>query len=102
MLGVVGVGRGDAGEQVLVAFAGQQIAVAQRVLAEIGQQRVALVIGLRRRSGAGTAFDGAGAAVTSSLGTSVPVEKSIALPRPCGSFENRLFLNCSTRTMPAD
>ena len=41
VVGVVGIGRGDAREQVLVAFAGQQIAVAQRVLAELGQQRVA-------------------------------------------------------------
>ena len=38
---VVGIGRGDAREQILVGFAGQQIAVAQRVLAEFGQQRVA-------------------------------------------------------------
>ena len=45
MLGVVGIGRGDAGEEILVGFAGQQIAVAQRVLAEFGQQRVAAVVG---------------------------------------------------------
>ena len=45
MGGVVGIGRGDAGEQILVDFAGQQIAVAQRVLAEFGQKRVAAFVG---------------------------------------------------------
>ena len=48
MGGVVGIGRGDADEQVLVGFAGQQIAVLQRLLAEIGQQRIAAVIDLDR------------------------------------------------------
>ena len=38
---VVAEGARHAGEQVLVAFAGQQIAVVQRRLAEIRQQRVA-------------------------------------------------------------
>ena len=52
MLGVVGIGRGDAREEILVAFAGQQIAVVQRVLAELGQERVALGVGLDRRTGA--------------------------------------------------
>ena len=46
MGGVVGIGRGDADEQILIGFAGQQIAVLQRVLAEIGQQRVAAVVDL--------------------------------------------------------
>ena len=46
VVGVVGISGGDAGEQVLVAFAGKQIAVLQRVLAELGQERVAAVIGL--------------------------------------------------------
>ena len=48
MGGIVGIGRGDADEQVLIGFAGQQIAVLQRVLAEIGEQRIAAVIDLDR------------------------------------------------------
>jgi hypothetical protein len=44
--GIVGIGRGDAGEQVLVVLAGKQVAIVQRVLAEIGQQRVARRVGL--------------------------------------------------------
>ena len=39
--GVVSVIGGDAGEEVLIAFAGEQIAVVQRGAAEIGQERVA-------------------------------------------------------------
>ena len=46
VVGVVGIGRGDAREQVLVAFAGKQIAVVERVLAEFGQQCVARRVGL--------------------------------------------------------
>ncbi len=46
VVGVVGIGRGDAGEHVLIALAGQQIAVLQRLLAEIGQQVVAAAIDL--------------------------------------------------------
>ena len=98
---VVGIGRGDADEQILVGFAGQQIAVVQRVLAEIGQQRVAAVIDLDRidaaasptsnrssrrglrRCGAAFAFFG-GASVTvvvTSLGlTSLLPDRSITLP----------------------
>ena len=45
MVLVVGIGIGDAGEQVLVAFAGQQVAVVERFPAEVGQQRVARRIG---------------------------------------------------------
>ena len=45
MIAVIGIGRGDAGEQVLEILAGQKIAVAQRVLAEFGQKRVAAVVG---------------------------------------------------------
>ena len=41
MVGVVGIGRGDAGEHVLVRLARQQVAVLKRGLAEIGQQRIA-------------------------------------------------------------
>ena len=40
MGGVVAVVAGDAGEQVLVALAGHQVAVVERGTAEIGQQRV--------------------------------------------------------------
>ena len=46
--GIVGIGRGDADEQVLIGFAGEQIAVLQRVLAEIGEQRIAAMIDLDR------------------------------------------------------
>ncbi len=39
--GVVAVVAGDAGEQVLVAFAGHQVAVVEGGAAEIGQQGIA-------------------------------------------------------------
>ena len=41
---VVTVIRGDAGEEVLIALAGQQIAVIQRGAAEIREQRVARAV----------------------------------------------------------
>jgi hypothetical protein len=37
---IVAVKTGDAGKQVLVAFAGQEVAVVQRGAAEIGEQRI--------------------------------------------------------------
>ncbi len=83
VVGIVGVSGGDAREQVLIAFARKQIAVAQRVLAELGQQLVALGVGLDlepRRIDA--PCWPARRSPSSSLGTSEPVEKSIALPRP--------------------
>ena len=43
---VIGVGGGDAGEQVLIGFAGKQITVAQSLLAELGQKIVARGVGL--------------------------------------------------------
>ncbi len=46
VLGVVGIGGGDAGEHVLVGFAGEQVSVLERGLAEVGQQDVAVVIDL--------------------------------------------------------
>ena len=45
---IVGIGRGDADEEVLIAFAGQQIAVVQRFLAEIGEQRIAAMVDIDR------------------------------------------------------
>src|SRR3546814_10582794 len=42
---IVGIGVGDAREEVLIGFAGQEIAVLQRFLAEIGKQRVAARVG---------------------------------------------------------
>ena len=48
MAGIVGIGRRDAHEQILEGFAGQQIAVLERVLAEIGEQRVARMVDLDR------------------------------------------------------
>ena len=58
---VVGVSGGDAREQVLVAFAREQVAVTQRVLAELGEKGIATGVGLdvetrrvdRLRSGCG-------------------------------------------------
>ena len=44
MAGVVAVIAGDAGEQVLVALAGHQVAVIQRGAAEIGQQGIARAV----------------------------------------------------------
>ena len=46
---IVGIGRRHAHEKVLIGFAGQQIAVLQRFLAEIGEQRVARMIDLDRK-----------------------------------------------------
>ena len=48
MGGVVGIGRCDADEEILEPLAGQQIAILERFLAEIGQQIVAAVIDLDR------------------------------------------------------
>src|SRR3546814_12244168 len=42
--GVVGIMAGDAGEQVLVGLAGQQVTVVQRGLAEIGEEAVAAAV----------------------------------------------------------
>jgi hypothetical protein len=39
MVRIVGIGVGDAREEVLIGFAGQQVAVLQRFLAEVGEQR---------------------------------------------------------------
>ncbi len=58
--GVVGVGRGDAGEQVLERLAGQQIAVAERLAAEVGQQRVAAAVDRDRESPGQDGVGGAG------------------------------------------
>ena len=44
VLCVIGIGSGDAGEQILIGFAGKQIAIIKRVAAEIGEQRVARAI----------------------------------------------------------
>jgi hypothetical protein len=46
--GVVCVSGGDTDEQILVAFAREQIAIPERVLAEFGEERVAAVIDLDR------------------------------------------------------
>jgi hypothetical protein len=46
VVGVVGVGGSDAREQVLIAFARKQVAVVERVLAELGQELVAGGVGL--------------------------------------------------------
>ena len=45
---IIGVGRRDAHEEILIGFARQQIAVVERFLAEIGQQRIARMIDLDR------------------------------------------------------
>ena len=82
---VVRIGLGDAGEQVLVALAREQVTVAQRVLAELGQQRIAASSVLTSK-GAWTAFDLVALAVTSSSVVVEPVEKSIALPRPSSAL----------------
>ena len=44
MVLIVGIGCGDAGKQVLITLTRQQVAVVQRVLAEIGQQGIAIMI----------------------------------------------------------
>ena len=41
MLLIIGIGRSHADKKILIAFAGQQIPIAQRVFAEFGQQRIA-------------------------------------------------------------
>ena len=45
MVLIVGIGIGHAREQVLILLARQQIAVVERVLAKVGQARIAAVIG---------------------------------------------------------
>jgi len=45
---VIAIGRGHAGKEILVGFAGQQIAVIQRCPTEIGQQRIARAVNLHR------------------------------------------------------
>ena len=49
MVGVVGIGGGDAGEHVLVALAGQQVAILEGLLAEGGQQIVTRPVQLQGR-----------------------------------------------------
>ena len=46
MFGIVGEVIGHTREQVLVAFARQQVTIGQRFLAEFGQQRIAALVGL--------------------------------------------------------
>ena len=48
MRAVIGIGRGNAREQVLKILAGQQIAVLQRLLAEIREQSVPAAVYLDR------------------------------------------------------
>jgi hypothetical protein len=56
---VIGVSGGHAGKEVLVALAGQQVAVAQRLLAELGQELVARRVGLDVELGRVDALGGA-------------------------------------------
>src|SRR3546814_14169928 len=63
MIGVVGIGGGDAGEEILIGFAGEEIAVRQRLLAELGEQRVAARVGLGRESAAGDCVQDGSASV---------------------------------------
>jgi hypothetical protein len=46
MIGVVRIGRRHAGEHVLIGLSGEQVAVFQGLLAEVGQERVARAIHL--------------------------------------------------------
>jgi hypothetical protein len=46
MVGVVGIGGGDAREHVLIAFARQEISILQGGLAEVGQESVARAVDL--------------------------------------------------------
>ncbi len=41
MIGIVGIGSGDTGEHILIGLTRHQVAVVERGLAEIGQQRIA-------------------------------------------------------------
>jgi len=45
MLLIVGIGRRDAGEEILIGFAGKQVTILERFLAEVGEQRVAAPVG---------------------------------------------------------
>ena len=47
---IIGIGIGDPGEQILIALPGKQVAIVQRFLPEIGQQRIAGVIDLNREA----------------------------------------------------
>ena len=82
VLGVVGISRGDAREEILIAFAREQVAVVQSVLAELGQALVAREsVSPETRARQRSCWCALTLVETSSLGVSVPVEKSIALPR---------------------
>ncbi|MCY1171627.1 hypothetical protein D9M73_117440 [compost metagenome] len=108
MGGVIGISRGHAHEQILEILAGQQIAVAQRFLAEIGQQRIARMVDLDRielrlhflgiaargelaLSPAGV-FDWSACqcldCVRSHVRTRFPGIPKIHLPRPCQLVQN--------------
>ena len=96
---VVGIGGGDAGEQVLVAFARKQVAVAQRFLAELGQQIVAGRVGFDVEP---LGIDGL--AVALGFGDRNVVGAYFARGRKihCSSpsirpFDDGLFCFCSTR-----
>ena len=47
---IIGIGRGHADKKILIAFTGQQIPVAQRFFAKVGQQIVPAAINIERIS----------------------------------------------------
>ena len=97
--GIVGISRSDAREQILVALARQQIAVAQRVLAELGQQSVAAVVGDDIERAVVDRFAGARGRRNVVARDFLPMRKiHCASPSFDGPVEDRLFANCSTRS----
>ena len=101
---IVGIGRRDAGEQILVGFAGQQIAVAQRVLAEFGQKRVAVRVGFHvERAGIDRLAGPLGFGDRNVVGAYIARGRKIHLFSPCyWPFCDGLFCFCSTRCHGAE
>ena len=99
MLGIVGISRGDAREEVLIIFARKQVAVLQRLLAELGQKSIALGIGLDVELGRVDRLRAAARdrdIITLNFAAGRKIHR--ASPSCLGPVENRLFLTCSTRS----
>ena len=96
---VVGVGRGDTREQVLVGFAGQQVAVLERLLAEFGEERVAVRVGFHvERAGVDCLAGALGLGDRDIVRTDIARGRKIHLFSPCyWPFCDGLFCFCSTR-----
>src|SRR4051794_1403464 len=99
MLFIVGVSGGDAREQILVVLARQQVTVAKRVLAELGKELIAAVVGLGRELRFIDALGGACGGGADVVARYFRAGRKVHLASPSfGPLEDRLFPNCSTRS----